>query len=185
MKKIPTLFERDWNGDRSRVTREVHKGCEWVAAGDGWATRKIDGTCCRILDGKLWKRRELRKGESEPNGFELADHDDETGKIVGWVPVGDGPEDRYHREAMSRVQLADGTYELVGPKIQGNPERFAYNTLVPHGCLGLEGDEVPRDFDGLSAYLSARDYEGIVWHHSDGRMVKIKARDFGIKRKRA
>jgi hypothetical protein len=25
--------------------------------------------------------------------------------------------------------------------------------------------------------------EGIVWHHSDGRMVKIKAKDFGIKRR--
>ena len=63
MKKIPTLFERDWNGDRSRVLPQVHSGCEWVLAGEGIATRKLDGTCCMIRDGKLYKRRELREVE--------------------------------------------------------------------------------------------------------------------------
>src|SRR3954469_11817537 len=99
MKKIPTLFERDWDGDRSRVTPQVHPGCEWVMAGEGVATHKLDGTCCMIREGKLYKRRELRAGERAPLNFEVADHDDETGKTVGWVPVGDGPEDRWHNEA--------------------------------------------------------------------------------------
>jgi hypothetical protein len=35
----------------------------------------------------------------------------------------------------------------------------------------------------LKAYLAYKDIEGIVWHHSDGRMVKIKGKDFGLKRK--
>jgi hypothetical protein len=26
-----------------------------------------------------------------------------------------------------------------------------------------------------------KDIEGIVWHHPDGRMVKIKKKDFGYK----
>jgi hypothetical protein len=43
---------------------------------------------------------------------------------------------------------------------------------------------VPRDFDGLREYLAGKDIEGIVWHHSDGRMAKIKLRDFGHKRQR-
>jgi hypothetical protein len=30
----------------------------------------------------------------------------------------------------------------------------------------------------VAAYLHARPYEGIVWHHPDGRMAKLKKRDF-------
>jgi hypothetical protein len=184
MKKIPTLFERDWNGDRSRVVDQVHPGCEWVLAGEGIATRKVDGTCCLIRDGKLYKRRELRKGDALPADFEMADFDEETGKTVGWVPVGDGPEDRYHREAWAAAGiLLDGTYELLGPKVQGNPEHAKSHLLVchGHGTAGSYGN-VPRTFDGIREWLAGKDMEGIVFHHNDGRMAKIKLRDFGLKR---
>ena len=33
---------------------------------------------------------------------------------------------------------------------------------------------------GLKDWLSAPHYEGLVWHHPDGRMAKIKRRDFGL-----
>lgn len=190
MKKIPTIFERDWDGDRSLVVNVVNGKCQWVFDGEGIATRKVDGTCCRILDGKLWKRRELRKGEDMPDGFEVADVDPETGKTVGWVLVGDGPADRWHNEAFTRRQemnlpLEDGTYELIGPKVQGNPECAADSILVRHG-FGLAGElcDVPRTFDGLRQWLSGQDIEGLVFHHADGRMGKIKLRDFGLKRGR-
>lgn len=186
MKKIPTLFERDWNGDRSRVVNQVHEGCEWVLAGEGTATRKLDGTCCMIRGGKLYKRREVRNGDNAPPDFEQADHDAETGKTVGWVPVGDSPEDRYYREALAAsANLADGTYELCGPKVQGNPEGYVSHTLVAHEnpeLVAPEGDAPPRDFEGLRAYLAGRNIEGIVFHHPDGRMAKIKGRDFGHRR---
>jgi hypothetical protein len=184
MKKIPTVFERDWNGDRSRVVDQVHEGCEWVLAGEGVPTRKVDGTCCLIRDGKLYKRRELRKADVAPPDYEPADFDEETGKSVGWVPVGDGPEDRYHREAWDRAGiLLDGTYELIGPKVQGNPEKAQHSLLVRHGD-GTAGDlgQVPRTFDGLREWLAGKDIEGIVFHHHDGRMAKIKLRDFGLRR---
>ncbi len=134
MNKIPTMFERDWNGDRSRVINQIHAGCEWVASGEGIATRKIDGTCCLVRGGKLYKRRELRGTDKAPEGFEYVTHDEETTKVIGWVPVGDGFEDKWHREAFDPNVLhqndmescqcgtpVDGTYELVGPKVQGNP----------------------------------------------------------------
>lgn len=182
MKKIPTVFERDWNGDRSRVVDQVHAGCEWVAAGEGWPTLKIDGTCSRVRDGRLYKRRELRKGEAAPNGFEQADFDAETGKTMGWMPVGDGPEDAYHREALAAAApLADGTYELVGPKIQDNPEHLSAHRLISHDTLRLD-ETVPRDFAGLKAWFADKDMEGIVFHHADGRRAKIKLRDFGLNR---
>ena len=179
MKKIPTIFERDWTGDKSRVVDIPNPAADWVFRGEGKATRKIDGTCCLIRDGVLFKRRELRGGEAPPDGFELADQDDETGKSVGWVPVGDGPEDRWHREAFT--DGLDGTYELVGPKIQGNPEKFEHHYLTPHAGAVVY-DDVPRTFDGLRQWLAGKDIEGIVFHHADGRMAKIKLRDFGLTR---
>jgi len=39
MRKIPTLFGRDWDTDPRYVTREVAPGCEWVINGEGRATR--------------------------------------------------------------------------------------------------------------------------------------------------
>lgn len=183
MKKIPTIFERDWNGDRSRVVDQVTPGCEWVLAGEGSATRKMDGTCCMVRQGKLYKRRELRAGETPPPDFELADYDAATEKTVGWIPVGEGPEDRWHRAAyLEEINLADGTYELIGPKVQGNPENWPGHQLVRHGSI-FE-DDVPRTFQGLQQWLATQDIEGIVFRHPDRRMAKIKLRDFGLKRAR-
>jgi hypothetical protein len=184
MKKIPTMFERDWNGDRSRVLPQVHEGCEWVLAGEGTATRKLDGTCCMIRDGKLYKRQEFKSGQPIPDDFEEAGFDAETGKQVGWRPVGDGPEDKWHREGFTNlVDKADGTYELVGPHVQKNLENYEREILVPHTVAALAlSHNPPRDFDGLKIYLENKDIEGIVFHHSDGRMAKIKKRDFGLKR---
>lgn len=181
MNKIPTMFERDWNGDRSRVLNRIHAGCEWVADGEGIATRKIDGTCCLVRDGVLYKRRELRDGDALPADFEKVGYDDETKKTVGWVPVGDGPEDKYHREAFN-PSIPDGTYELVGPKVQGNPEHYESSSLVDHQETGVFED-VPRTYEELKAWMVGRDIEGIVFHHPDGRMAKIKLKDFGLKRK--
>lgn len=181
MQKIPTIFERDWNGDRSRVIDKPNPACDWVFRGEGCATRKIDGTCCLVRDGKFFKRRELREGDAQPEGFNMVTADEETGKIIGWVPVGDGPEDRWHREAFMVGHFADGTYELIGPKVQGNPEHAFVHMLVAHE-LADQFHDVPRNFDAIREWLTGRDIEGLVFHHEDGRMAKIKLRDFGLKR---
>jgi hypothetical protein len=155
----------------------------WVFAGEGVATRKYDGTACLIEDGVLYKRHEVRPNKQIPEGFRQVEDDLETGKTVGWIPVGEGPEDKWHRDALARNQgLPDGTYELVGPKIQGNPERFDQHTLIRHS--DAEPYIVPRTYEGMRNLLSELDVEGFVFHHEDGRMAKIKARDFGIKRRR-
>lgn len=188
MQKIISLFQRNYDGDRL-VRDEVVPGAEWVLAGEGRATRKFDGTCCLIREGKLYKRYEVKEGKMPPEGFAASsEFDATTGKQQGWVPVGVGAEDRWHREAFYApgAQRLDGTYELCGPKVQGNPEGFAFHLLVPHGVDRLpevdEGGSNPRTFEEIRGYLSVARIEGIVWHHDDGRMVKIKAKDFGIKR---
>lgn len=191
MKKIPTIFERDWSNPRHPIVNRPNPACAWVFAGEGHATRKWDGTCCTVRDGQLWKRRELRRDEAEPAGFALEQRDAETGKAVGWMPVSAGPEDRWHVEAWAALTAAapsgrppDGTFELIGPKVQGNPERAATHRLEPHAEAPVLPD-CPRSFAGLRAFLAGQDMEGIVFHHPDGRMGKIKLRDFGLKRGRA
>lgn len=182
MKKCPTIFERDWDGDRSRVVDQVNPEAQWVFDGEGHATIKLDGTCCMARDGKLYARREVKKDKPDPEGFELADHDETTGKRVGWVPVDSAPEWKRHIEALELAgDIADGTYELVGPKVQGNPEQYENHQLIRHG---LTSADAPRTFDGLKSFLDGLDIEGLVWHHPDGRMAKIKLRDFGLKRTR-
>ena len=186
METIISLFLRNHESDQL-VRNEVTLGAEWVIAGQGRPTRKFDGTCCRIKGGRLFRRLELKPGKEPPVGFEPAGKPDaETGKQPGWVPVGPGPDDRRHREGYEysvksrRLPLCVGTYELIGPKVQRNPERVTQHMLIQHGVVGLP--DVPRTFVGIREYLSGRDIEGIVWHHPDGRMVKIKAEDFGIER---
>lgn len=176
MKKTPTIFIRDMSRQPALVTPVLKDGCEWVQAGEGIATLKHDGSCCMIRDGKLFKRRELKQGQFAPPDFEKADFDEETGKTVGWVPVGDSTDDKYHREAFTGQP--DGSYELMGPKVQGNKENLPAHTLLPHGAVKLP--DVPTDFDGLRTYLGEHNIEGIVWHHPDGRLAKIKRKDFGF-----
>ncbi len=191
MKKIISLFQRNYDGDRL-VRDEVVSGAEWVIHGEGIATEKIDGTCCMVRDSKLYKRYDAKAftvdketgkhnewNRKPPDGFEPAqDPDPETGHWPGWLLVDDGNNDKWHREAFQHYNgdLPDGTYELVGPKVQGNPYKYDRHRLIKHGLYVM--DDCPRDYEGLKQYLKDKTIEGIVWHHPDGRMVKIKRKDF-------
>lgn len=179
MKKIPTLFARDWDGDRRYVLPEVVPGCEWVTQGEGVPTRKYDGTCVMFDGDRWWARREVREGKLPPKWFVALETDLETGKTVGWEPVEQSSFAKLHTEVTARTarQWPSGTYELIGPKVNGNPEDAIDHHLVRHGGAQELGD-APRDFEGLAKWLDAHPYEGIVWHHPDGRMAKIKKRDF-------
>lgn len=182
MKKIKNLFCRNYDTD-GKIRDEIEPDSQWVADGEGVATRKWDGTCCKIEDGKLYKRYDAKGGKTPPAGFVAAqDPDPVTGHWPGWLLVGDGPEDRWFREWSGPrcVGIPDGTYELCGPKINGNPDRLDCHILIRHGVDLLL--DAPRTFEALRDYLSARDIEGIVWHRGNGDMVKVKGRDFGIER---
>lgn len=182
MNKIPTMYERDWEGDRSRVTSDIHPGCEWVIAGEGRATRKYDGTCVMFDGTEWWARREVKEGKAAPAGFQPSEHDDETGKTVGWEPISQSPFAKFHAEAISHTdEWIPGTYELCGPKVQGNPEGYTSHVVVEHSSADTV-EVANRDYPGIEDALRENSIEGIVFHHPDGRMAKIKARDYGIKR---
>ncbi len=184
MEKIISLFCRNYDANRL-VRDEVVPGAEWVMENEGVATRKWDGTCSMVRAGKLYRRYDAKRGKTPPPDFEPSQEPDPvSGHWPGWVPVSESnPNDRWFRDAFQRAgNLPDGTYELIGPHINGNPENEPIEMLIPHGMHELVG--CPRDFEGIKQYLSAGFIEGIVWHHPDGRMVKIKAKDFGISRRK-
>jgi hypothetical protein len=182
VRKIISLYQRNYGGDRL-VRDEVVPGAEWVLAGEGTATVKYDGTCCLVRDGVLLKRHDRRRGPARP-GWEPAEPEpnEHTGHWPGWLPVGDGHEDKWHREAFTHAEalgaLPDGTYELLGPKVQGNPHGLPFHGLIPHGSVRLH--DCPSGFTELREYLATHPHEGVVWHHPDGRLVKIKRKDFGL-----
>lgn len=188
MKKIPSLYKRDPDTNLRYVKPEPHPDCEWAFKDEGFPTYKHDGTSVLIeRDGPetiMWKRREIKKGKPTPKRFRPAGEPDQnTGKRVGWVLCDrEDPADKWHFEAFDAERgLAPGTYELVGPKIQGNPHRHDSHLLILHGS-GYVGP-VPTGFDDLARFLHRQKhidpgFEGIVWHHPDGRMAKIKAKDF-------
>lgn len=184
MKKIPTLFKKDPN-NLGRVINEINPGNEWALT-DSYATRKFDGTACAIINNILYKRYDVKKGRSIPNGaIPCQDPDEITGHWPHWVKCDrDDKSDQYHFEAFDRLSAnkVESTYELVGPKIQGNPEGYHSHCLVPHGfdCINL----IDLSFDSIRSYLSLVDIEGIVFYATDKsmRMCKIRKKDFGLKR---
>ena len=130
MKKIPTIFKRNPE-NRSELLDIPDPDCLWVFEGEGVATRKYDGTCVKIEKGSYYKRREVKPGKSAPEKFIEEQFDETTGKRVGWILVDpNSKEDCWHIEAFSD-RLSDGTYELVGPKVQGNPEGYGVQ-CSPH-----------------------------------------------------
>lgn len=182
MQKIISVFQRNYETDRL-IRNEVVPGAEWVLTGEGIATRKYDGSCSMVKGGVLYKRYDAKKGKHPPAGFIPAqDPDPVTGHWPGWLQVGDGPEDRWFREALKNCQIAlpDGTYEAIGPHFQGNPERNDRDILVRHGANEIP--YCPRTFDGIRNYFETADIEGVVFHHPDGRMAKVKKKDYGLKR---
>lgn len=182
MKKISTVFKKDPN-NLALVINEVNPENQWVIDGEGVATRKWDGTACAVIDGELYKRYDVKKGKSVPVGAIPCQEPDEiTGHWPHWVKCDrSNPADKYHFEAFDQGKYGDGTYELVGAKINGNREKY-----IEQHVLKLHGADVlnisSRGFFYLYEYLNEYDIEGIVFHHPDGRMAKIRKTDFGIKR---
>jgi hypothetical protein len=183
MKKMPCLFVREFHGDGTfTITEQVTPGCEWVLAGEGGATRKWDGTAVLVREGRIYARYDAKKGKAPPDGaIPCTDVPDSvTGHWPHWV-LADGPQHKWIREAANNSRaaaLADGTYEAVGPNINGNADGLQTHLLMRHGnMLG----NMARAFASLKAWLAEHDWEGIVFHHPDGRMCKIRRDDFGLR----
>jgi len=107
-----------------------------------------------------------------------------TGHHPHWVKCKrENPADKYFFEGFDNLEYKeDGRYELCGPKVQGNPERYDIHILIKHGEDILPVSDF--SFEGLWEFLRKEDIEGIVFHGEDGKMCKIKKTNYGIERNR-
>lgn len=186
MKKIPTLFERVFENHRIvGITDNVVDGMEWVLAGEGLATLKVDGSCCAIINGEFYKRYDAKKDKkAPPNAIPCCDADPITGHHPHWVKVDrNNPADKWFMKAFSHtfshsiVPISDGTYEAIGVHFQGNPYKLDCDILVKHGQTIIE---VERSFEGIKEWLKTHNEEGIVFWKDGVPQCKIKRSDFGL-----
>ena len=196
MQKIPTLFERDETKPGHPVVDQVKPECAWVLEGEGTATRKIDGTNVRIREGQLEKRQKpkdrdydeasyvaCRRGAPDDVwAFEAFD------RFLGIQEEADRRAIFPDMAATQPVDVVDGRfdgiYELVGPKVQGNPHGLLHHRLVrvvPFDASLVVKRDALRRFDEIrTTLIDNPQWEGLVFHHPDGRLAKIKRRDFGL-----
>ena len=184
MIKITTFFKKDLN-DLSRVINEIDPLNEWVLLPSTKATRKFDGSACAIIYGVLYKRYDAKKGKKAPEGAIPCQAPDLiTGHHPHWVRCDrNKPEDRLFFEGYDNMNnQSDGTFELIGEKVNSNPEKIKGHQIIRHGVEVLFIPDL--SFEGIKRYLAnpLNDIEGVVFHGANGEMCKIRKCDFGIKR---
>lgn len=149
---IPLLF----------LDGEPNPECKWVFDGEGEAHHLWVGESCAVIGGTLHKRSE--RGN--------------------WIPV--SINDAGHCEAWAKLKLSgkapDGGYELCGPGIKDNPHEFQGPTLVRHKMAVIVN--LPRlNLPELRQFIvesKVFGYLGLVWHHPDGRMAKLRVEDVEV-----
>lgn len=207
MKKIPTLFEREYENHKvvnitDRLTKPEFQDILDNPTKYFW-TVKFDGTCCCVMDSLVYKRYDAKLGKKAPEGaIPCCDPDPVTSHHPHWVPVHyNDPADKYISEAFLHVllpasdefkvndddtitvNLADGTYEAIGPKINGNPYGFASNyshLVIKHGMT--RAIAFPRNwhatFEDIKYCLQHSALEGYVIWDDEKPICKIKRSDF-------
>ena len=192
MKKIPTLFVREFDGHKIKgITPELtDESLRWVLDGEGDATVKIDGACCAVIDGTFYKRYDAKKGKQPPvDAIPCCYPDPVTGHWPHWVPVKvSDPADQWFLTALGHYVnekerppipgIKYQTYEAIGQHFNGNPYRMDYDTIVPHGQRIIK---IERTFEGIKKYLTEHEIEGIVFWKDGEPKCKIKRTDFGLK----
>ena len=184
MKKIPTVFEREYENHKvvgitdNFTSEEAERAFKF-----GLATLKWDGSCCAIINGELYKRYDAKKGKTPPAGaIPCCEADPITGHHPHWVKVDENnPADKWFVEAykftFAKCDATDGTYEAIGKHFQGNPYGMNFDHLHKHG---IEIEEVERTFEGVKKYLEDNYVEGIVFWLDGEPVAKIKRSDFGL-----
>lgn len=192
MKKIKTIFERNWEGDGKIINQPIkyenYSDLSFLKFMK--ATEKLDGTNVRVtvrnhMVMRVEKRRnpdkiQKAKGVVDPWYVDASEFEAQDKWIFDGIKNTD----------FSEVPDGEWSGELIGPNIQGNPLNLPTNRIV-FFTLGqapvFDFGDVPFTYEGLKAWLPAQKskygtdcgIEGIVWHDEvTGSMFKIKTKDF-------
>lgn len=88
---------------------------------------------------------------------------------------------------MPLADLLEQTLELIGTNINGNPyglgsKKHPLHLLIPHGAFQIRNLPTLKHNDLLSWFEGCREgkIEGIVWHCSDGCLIKVHRHHLGL-----
>ena len=191
MEKIPTIFDRNWEGDRKVNSTLVVANFDFNSA---IATEKLDGTNIRVTVRnstvvRVEKRRnpnkvQKKQGIEDPWYVDADEFDNADAYIFEAVKTTD----------FTDVPDGEWSAEALGEKIQGNPLKLEGHKLFLFSLNNWKEQvvyqNVPTDFKGLKKWLPEQKsifgndcgIEGIVWHNlATGEMCKIKIKDFNYK----
>lgn len=190
MKKIPTMFVREY--ENHKVVNTLNEFTEpkfEEVLKNGTMTLKVDGSCCAVIYGELYKRYDAKKGKKAPEGaIPCCEPDPVTGHHPHWVKCDpNNPADKWFIEAFKNSYEGTGfifknkpiiTLEAVGPHFQGNPYDLDRDYTLFHGSKKIT--DCPRTFEGIRDYLENHYIEGIVFWYNGEPVCKIKRVDFGF-----
>lgn len=195
MKKIPALIHID------RVnhvpTEELNPDAVWIINHPNViATRKRDGQPVKFMGGdpadlNNWTtRRAVAPGKTAPTGFILEETDPNTGKSFGWEPVNQSGVTKAFKKALvsSNIDPEVGqTFELCGPKVQGDAENLGTPMLFAHGKelvdmptlaeMAASGD-LHGQLKTLAMNWKSQGSEGVVFWADGIPAVKVRTKDF-------
>lgn len=191
---MTTLYKQEFThlpSGRGRVfsglSEETNSENDWVFTDPSTvAYRKLDGASAAIIDGKIYSRYMSRQRKNTPatvpvDGIPAQPNIDEaTQTHPYWVPAEAKGQGKHHYNAfINQPNLPDGTYELIGPSINGNVEQAAVNTLVPHDADHLLV-ELPTELsrESLKQLIMSKPWEGLVFRNSNDDMCKLRRVDF-------
>jgi hypothetical protein len=188
MPKLQSPFVRVEDGDEKLVVPIIAPGLEWVFEPDVIATEKLDGENVSVLieAGKITRI------------FNRANE----------VPFFNKPKAQLVHAVVSAYArgymdgLSDGQHfgEAIGPDILGNryklpqPIWLPFNTYCRKNLRYQSWGRYPKDFptieawfkEGLHSLYYSRIHqdekilaEGVVFHHPDGRMAKLRRDMYG------
>lgn len=203
MKKIPTILPKDPNNLKLVTNGELLKGIKYFQL-------KIDGTSVMIKDNLLYARYDIKliinkKGKKTFLTKEEVKHkipigaipcqepDEKSGHWPHWILVDENPQFKYILEAFNNMKksellnIVEGTYECIGPKIQGNPHNEEEHLLIPHNHSKLnykiDFEKMNENsFEYFKNLFKDFNWEGLVAYNDKCEPIgKIRRSDFDYK----
>jgi hypothetical protein len=185
MQKISVVFKTAGKGTKDyRVLPELREGAEWILTDDCEISVKLDGTACAIIEDRFYKRFEYKKGIGLPPGaIKCSEYDKVDDNMMFWVPV--LKTDKWYWEGYENTKavlgvdkLPEGTYELIGPEINRNPENSEKHILSLHGSIKVDIKFTDSPYNDITKYLFGRNIEGLVFKNKKtGEMLKVRKWD--------
>jgi hypothetical protein len=152
------------------LIKQLNNGAKYKVTG------KVDGTCARVSNNTLQKRRDIKADREIPKDWEKTGTEGESsGHLIGFMPL--DKNDKWHNDCYTKTltgydtsflnvldlddsktkleyksvhvsHLNGHSVEVAGPKFQGNPHHLKMHCVMRHGVIEI------NDFPDLYDYKS-------------------------------